>query len=86
MINDVLDQLSYLKLKSAYAYLKELHINDSITSAELKGIHKVLNKEVLAKEENNKLYNVKVAGFPFLRTIEGRRSERSSGQTSMKKP
>jgi DNA replication protein DnaC len=70
MIDDVLDQLSYLKLKSAYAYLKELHINDSITSAELKGIHKVLNKEVLAKEENNKLYNVKVAGFPFLRTIE----------------
>jgi DNA replication protein DnaC len=70
MINDVLDQLVYLKLKSAHTYLKELHINDSISSAELKGIYKVLNKEVIAKEENNKLYNVKVAGFPFLRTID----------------
>ncbi len=70
MINDVLDQLIYLKLKSAYTYLKELHINDGITNQELKGLYKVLNKEVEAKEENNKLYNVKVAGFPFLRTVE----------------
>ena len=29
MINEVLEQLTYLKLKSAYTYLKELHINDS---------------------------------------------------------
>ena len=70
MINEVLEQLIYLKLKSAYTYLKELHINDSINNTELKGIYKVLNKEVIAKEENNKLYNVKVAGFPFLRTID----------------
>lgn len=70
MINDVLDQLTYLKLKSAYTYLKELHINDGISASELKGLFKVLNKEVIAKEENNKLYNVKVAGFPFLRTID----------------
>ena len=70
MINEVLDQLTYLKLKSAYTYLKELHINDSITNNDLKGIHKILNREAIAKEENNKLYNVKVAGFPFLRKIE----------------
>lgn len=70
MINDVLDQLTYLKLKSAYTYLKELHMNDGISASELKGVFKVLNKEVIAKEENNKLYNVKVAGFPFLRTID----------------
>ena len=70
MINEVLEQLTYLKLKSAYTYLKELHINDEISSTELKGIYKILKKEVEAKEENNRLYNVKVAGFPFLRTIE----------------
>jgi len=70
MINEVLDQLTYLKLKSAYSYLKELHINDGISQAELKGIYKVLKKEVEAKEENNRLYNVKVTGFPFLRKIE----------------
>lgn len=70
MINEVLEQLTYLKLKSAYTYLKELHINDEISSSELKGIYKILKKEVEAKEENNRLYNVKVAGFPFLRTIE----------------
>ena len=50
--------------------MKELHINDGISNSELKGIHKILDKEVLAKEENNKLYNVKVAGFPFLKTID----------------
>lgn len=70
MINDVLDQLTVLKLKSAYTYLKELHINDGISSSELKGLFKVLNKEVIAKEESSKLYNAKVAGFPFLRTID----------------
>lgn len=70
MINEVLEQLTYLKLKSAYTFLKELHINDAISNTELKGIHKILNKEVDAKEENNKLYNVKVAGFPFLKTID----------------
>ena len=70
MISEVLNQLTYLKLKEAYSYLKELHINDAITSAELKGAYKILKKEVEAKEENNRLYNVKVAGFPFLRTFE----------------
>lgn len=70
MINEVLDQLVYLKLKSAYSYLKELHINDQITNNDLKGIYKILNQEVIAKEENNKLYNVKVAGFPFLRKLD----------------
>lgn len=70
MINEVLDQLTYLKLKSVYTYLKELHINDGISTSELKGLYKVLSKEVEAKEENNKLYNVKVAGFPFLKRVE----------------
>lgn len=70
MINEVLDQLVYLKLKSAQAHLKELHINDSISQIEIKGLYKVLKKEVEAKEENNKLYNVKVAAFPFIRKIE----------------
>lgn len=70
MINEVLDKLTYLKLKSAYTYLKELHINDSISTAELRGLDKVLRKEVEAKEQNNKLYNVKVAAFPFVKTID----------------
>jgi DNA replication protein DnaC len=70
MINEVLEQLTYLKLKSAYTYLKELHINDQISASELKGLYKVLNKEVIAKDENNKLYKVKVAGFPFLRKLD----------------
>ncbi len=30
----------------------------------------MLRKEVEAKEENNRLYNVKVAAFPFIRKIE----------------
>lgn len=70
MINEVLEQLVYLKLKSAQSYLKELHINDNISNSELKGLSKVLSKEVEAKEENNRLYNVKVAAFPYIRKLE----------------
>ena len=70
MVNEVLGQLEYLKLKSAYSYLDELYKANEIDEKDLVGLHKVLNKEVDAKEENNKLYNVKVAAFPFLRTIE----------------
>ena len=44
MINEVLDQLNYLRLKSAYTFLKELHINDGISHSELKGLYKVLKK------------------------------------------
>ena len=69
-VNEVLDKLSYLKLNSAHTYLKELHINDNISNTELKGIDKILRKEVEAKERNNKLYNVKVAAFPFVKTVD----------------
>ena len=47
-----------------------MHINDNLSQSELKGIYKILNKEVEAKEENNKLYNVKVAAFPFIATLD----------------
>lgn len=70
MINEVLKQLDYLKLKSAYSYLNTLHMDNEITDQELEKMVEILNKEVFAKEENNKLYNVKVAAFPFLRTID----------------
>ncbi len=60
----------FKKLKSVHGYLKSLAMNNEITDEELKGIHKILNKEVIAKEENNRLYNVKVAAFPFHRTID----------------
>ena len=70
MINEVLDQLTYLKLKSAYSYLRELHVDDKISKNELLALSKILKKEVDAKEENNKLYNVKVAAFPYIATIK----------------
>src|SRR5574344_556576 len=70
MINNVLEQLEYLKLKSSYTYLSELHRDECPDENDLKLVYEILNKEVLAKDENNRLYNVKVAGFPFLRKIE----------------
>src|SRR5690554_4052094 len=50
MINDVLEQLTYLKLKSAYTHLKDLHINDSITNNEFEV--KEINKFDLEMREN----------------------------------
>ena len=70
MINEVLKQLEYLKLKSAYSYLNRLHMENDVPDHELEKMVEILDKEVFAKEENNKLYNVKVAAFPFLRTID----------------
>lgn len=69
MINAIHDQLLYLKLKTAATYLRTLDLKNAISRQELNALHRVLEQEVIAKEENNKLYNVKVSGFPFLRTI-----------------
>lgn len=66
----VQEQLEYLKFKSAQHYLEQLYQNQQLTEAELSGLYKVLAKEVEAKEENNRLYNVKVADFPYLKTID----------------
>ncbi|WRK55147.1 hypothetical protein SD457_10220 [Coprobacillaceae bacterium CR2/5/TPMF4] len=68
--NDVLEQLNYLKLKSAYSYLNSLVINNEIAKKQLHVMHEILNKEVITKEENNRLYNVKVAAFLFLRKVD----------------
>ena len=70
MINEVFEQLSYLKLKSAYSYLRELHINGNISENELTALNNILKIEVEAKEDNTKLYNVKVAAFPYIATID----------------
>ncbi len=70
MINAVQNQLIYLKLKTAASYLRTLDLKNDISNAELSGLHRILEQEVIAKEENNKLYNVKVAGFPFLSLID----------------
>ena len=70
MINEVFEQLSYLKLKSAYSYLRELHINGNISENELTALNNILKIEVKAKEDNSKLYNVKVAAFPYIATID----------------
>ncbi len=66
----VREQLQYLKFKSAQHYLEQLYQNHQLSEAELSGLYKVLAKEVEAKEENNRLYNVKVATFPYLKTID----------------
>ena len=66
----VQEQLTYLKFKSAQHYLEQLFHDRQLTEAELSGLYKVLAKKVEAKEENNRLYNVKVAAFPYLKTID----------------
>ena len=67
---EVQKQLEYLKFKSAQHYLEQLYQNHQMTEAELSGLYKILAKEVEAKDENNRLYNVKVAAFPYLKTID----------------
>jgi DNA replication protein DnaC len=68
--NELIDALTYLKLNASIEYIKELHLNNEIDELSIENTYKVLNKQVIAKEENNKLYNVKVAGFPFNKTLD----------------
>lgn len=69
-LSKIQEQLTYLKFKSAQHYLEQLFHDCQLTEAELSGLYKVLAKEVEAKEENKSLYNVKVAAFPYLKTID----------------
>ena len=53
-------------------YIVETFKSFTISSTELRVRVQHLNQDIFqeAKEENNKLYNVKVAAFPFIRKIE----------------
>lgn len=66
---EVLNQLEYLKLRSARDWLINEHMENPMTLAELEGISRLLSVEMAAKEITTQLYNVKVAGFPFLKKI-----------------
>lgn len=68
-INNILEDLKYLRLNASYN--KALELLTSETSTEIKNIiYEIINSEVKQKEENNRLYNVKIAGFPYLKTFE----------------
>ena len=47
MINEVLDKLEYLKLKSAYTYLKELHIKTTPLSLKMHWVVYVIYKDLI---------------------------------------
>ncbi len=62
--------LSYLKLNASLRHVKELYRHDRITETELKCLQAVLDEQVREKVENTRQYNIKVAGFPFLKTLD----------------
>lgn len=64
---DVLNDLKYLSLNSAYDKLNEL--ND-MSQENLEFIHKIIHEQVLNKELNYKLYNIKTAAFPFIKELD----------------
>ena len=69
-IRAVEDSLSYLKLNASLAYVKDLYRQDQITEAQLKCLRAVLEEQVREKMESTRQYNVKVAGFPFQKTLD----------------
>ena len=68
--NEIIEKLEYLDLNASKTYLENEHIAGNVTSKQLEKMNHVLNAQVLAKKETTRLYNVKVAGFPFLKTIK----------------
>lgn len=66
----ILDGLKYLNLKASYEISKELLYDENVSQQTREIVYKIINAEVENKERNNKLYNVKVAGFPYLKTLD----------------
>ncbi len=57
-LDTVIDSLEYLKMNSSIEEVTNMHNNGEITDETLMSVHRILNKQVEAKEVNNKLYNV----------------------------
>jgi DNA replication protein DnaC len=64
------EKLSYLKMDASLAYVNELFMLGKIDDTSIDLLYQVIDAQHRFKEENNRLYNVKVAGFPYIKTLD----------------
>jgi DNA replication protein DnaC len=69
-INKIQEALEYLKLDDSVKKLNDLYQGGTIADSDLKILYEIIYEQVKTKEQNNKLYNVKVAAFPFIKTLD----------------
>lgn len=64
------EKLSYLKMNASLDRVNELYMLGEIDDQSIELVYQVIDAQHRFKEENNRLYNVKVAGFPFIKTLD----------------
>ncbi len=69
MYKQIIDNLDFLKLGNMRLVLEEKYVN-GIEDNILEFVGELVAKEVAYKNANSMLYNVKVAGFPYVKTID----------------
>lgn len=68
--NQVIEALELLNLYESATYIKELYRSNNLKEEQLEFINSLLSNQVIMRKEHLKLYNVKRAGFPSIKTIE----------------
>lgn len=69
-VSSLIEKLEYLKMNSSLEYVNNLYLDGKINNESIELVYNVIDKQYQFKEENNKLYNVKVAGFPYIKTLD----------------
>lgn len=64
------EKLSYLKMDASLKFVNELFMLGKIDDTNVDLLYQVIDAQHRFKEENNRFYNVKVAGFPFIKTLD----------------
>lgn len=66
----IMDSLEYLKMPQIKEFIKKKNNDNSLSTENLKFLNEMLDFQVELKKKNTMLYNVKVAGFPYVKTID----------------
>ena len=70
MLDKVVNSLEYLRLEASISITNDLFKEGKLNNKNIDLLFQILNEQVKIKENNSKLYNVKVAGFPFIKSLE----------------
>lgn len=64
------ERLVYLKMNASLQLVDELYMSGKIDDSNIELLYQVIDAQHKFKEENNQLYNVKVAGFPYIKSLD----------------
>jgi len=69
-VKSLQEKLQYLKMDASLQLVNELFMTGKINDEDIELVSQVIEAQYQYKEDNNRLYNVKVAGFPYVKTLD----------------